>query len=151
MPVKVPSWQVVHNRGEAQYTAYRHRNRRVALHPGIDNSSISLQDLAFAFEIAPEAHTPCICTHRAHASTVHMRTPCTRMMPAVSYAYARFEILAHCVSCRIALGPMNLRLQLDAGIGIPWYGIFTQQSVTDSATLHQLLWHIQPDLLVEVM
>ena len=80
-----------------------------------------------------------------------MRTPCTRMMPAVSYAYARFEILAHCVSCRIALGPMNLRLQLDAGIGIPWYGIFTQQSVTDSATLHQLLWHIQPDLLVEVM
>ena len=151
MPVKVPSWQVVHNRGEAQYTAYRHRNRRVALHPGIDNSSISLQDLAFAFEIAPEAHTPCICTHRAYASTVHMRTPCTRMMPAVSYAYARFEILAHCVSCRIALGPMNLRLQLDAGIGIPWYGIFTQQSVTDSATLHQLLWHIQPDLLVEVM
>jgi len=100
VPVKVPSWQVVHNRGEAQYTAYRHRNRRVALHPGIDNSSISLQDLAFAFEIA--------------------------------------------------LGPMNLRLQLDAGIGIPWYGIFTQQSVTDSATLHQLLWHIQPDLLVEI-
>lgn len=39
---------------------------------------------------------------------------------------------------------------LDAGIGLPWFGVHTQMSVTDSATIHQLLWRVQPDLLIEI-
>ncbi len=50
----------------------------------------------------------------------------------------------------LALGPMNIPPALDVGIGITWFGVMTQQSVTDSATLHALLWRVQPDLLIEI-
>lgn len=50
----------------------------------------------------------------------------------------------------LGLGPVNTRKSIDAGIGVSWYGVHTQQSVTDSATLHELLWSIQPSLLIEI-
>ena len=50
----------------------------------------------------------------------------------------------------LALGPMGLRPLLRHGMGVEWFGVATQQSVTDSAALHRLLWRVQPDLLVSV-
>ena len=42
----------------------------------------------------------------------------------------------------LSLGPAGLPRSLEAGIGLPWYGVDTQQSVTDSATIHALLWKV---------
>ena len=90
----------LHLRGEAQYTAYRHPQRQLLLHPAVDDAKVSVRDLALGFELA--------------------------------------------------LGPMNLRKLVDAGMGVPMHGVYTQQSVTDVATLHRLLWRAKPSLLVEV-
>ena len=90
----------LHLRGEAQYTAYRHPQRQLLLHPAFDDAKVSVRDLALGFELA--------------------------------------------------LGPMNLRKLVDAGMGVPMHGVYTQQSVTDVATLHRLLWRAKPSLLVEV-
>lgn len=40
--------------------------------------------------------------------------------------------------------------QATTEIGIGWWGIGSQQSVTDSAVFHDLLWRLQPDLVIEI-
>ena len=40
--------------------------------------------------------------------------------------------------------------QSNTEIGIGWWGVGSQQSVTDSAVFHDLLWKVQPDLLIEI-
>ena len=40
--------------------------------------------------------------------------------------------------------------QHQSEIGLAWWGVGMQQSVTDVSTLHSLLWQVQPDLLIEV-
>lgn len=63
-----------------------------------------------------------------------------RVISAADVAFA-FEV---------GLGPVKHPVVIPAGIGVSWYGVQTEQSVTDSATLHELLWRIRPGLLVEV-
>ena len=75
---------------------FSHGNRVVSLHTG----GVSLDDLAFAFEIG--------------------------------------------------LGPVKHPAKIPAGIGVTWYGVNTEQSVTDLATVHGLLWKIKPRLLIEI-
>ena len=58
-------------------STYQHPDRRIILSPGQENHSISLSELAFAFELG--------------------------------------------------LGPLSIRRSIDVGIGIRWFGIFTQQ------------------------
>uniref|UniRef100_A0A7S0P3H3 Rhamnosyl O-methyltransferase n=1 Tax=Calcidiscus leptoporus TaxID=127549 RepID=A0A7S0P3H3_9EUKA len=50
----------------------------------------------------------------------------------------------------IALGPMGLHAQAAAAVGVEWFGVDTQQSVTDSQMLHSLLWRLRVDLVVEL-
>ena len=38
--------------------------------------------------------------------------------------------------------------QSDVGVG--WWGVSAQQSVTDVSALHNLLWQVQPDLVLEI-
>lgn len=71
-----------------------------------------------------------------------------RLHPGLDEAELSMSDLA--MAFELALGPMNNERLLDAGIGLPIYGVNTQQSVTDSATLHALLYRVQPDLLIEV-
>eukprot|EP00966_Prymnesium_polylepis_P233091 5390726-Prymnesium_polylepis.1 len=39
---------------------------------------------------------------------------------------------------------------IPAGLGVSWFGVDTQQSVTDASSLHRLLWQHQPALLIEI-
>ena len=39
---------------------------------------------------------------------------------------------------------------IPAGLGVSWFGVDTQQSVTDASSLHRLLWRFQPALVVEI-
>ncbi len=50
----------------------------------------------------------------------------------------------------VGLGPVKHPTVIPAGIGVSWFGVQTEQSVTDSATLHELLWRVRPGLLIEV-
>ncbi|KAL1528247.1 hypothetical protein AB1Y20_009605 [Prymnesium parvum] len=90
----------LHLRHPSAATAFRHPNRTVALVPGEPDRTISLAQLALAFELG--------------------------------------------------LGPLSLRKTIDAGIGVRTFGVYSQQSVTDIASLHELLWSVQPDLLIEI-
>ena len=94
------AWSIFGSAAWGSNSLYKHSDRRVMLTPGQENHSISLSELALAFEVG--------------------------------------------------LGPLSIRRSIDAGIGISWYGVYTQQSVTDSATLHELLWAVQPALMIEI-
>ena len=50
----------------------------------------------------------------------------------------------------IGLGPVKHPVRVPAGIGVRWFGVETEQSVTDSATLHEVLWRVKPSVLIEV-
>ena len=41
------------------------------------------------------------------------------------------------------LGPVKHPRKIPAGIGVTWYGIETEQSVTDLVTLHNILWRAE--------
>ena len=82
-------------------TAWRFPKRRVVPRPFGANPGVSLQELAFAFELGLGGNG--------------------------------------------IAGPV-----IPAGTGVSWFGVDTQQSVTDAATLHRLLWELKPALLVEI-
>ena len=50
----------------------------------------------------------------------------------------------------IGLGPVKHPIRVPAGIGATWFGVETEQSVTDSATLHEIMWRVRPRLVIEI-
>ena len=50
----------------------------------------------------------------------------------------------------IGLGPVKHPVRVPAGIGATWFGVETEQSVTDSATLHEIMWRVRPRLVIEI-
>ena len=50
----------------------------------------------------------------------------------------------------IGLGPVKHPVKIPAGIGVTWYGVLTEQSITDIASIHGILWKVRPLLLLEV-
>ena len=88
--------------------------------------------------------------HRGDAQYTAYRHPQRQLLLHQAFDDAKVSVRDLALGFEIALGPMNLRKLVDAGMGVPMHGVYTQQSVTDVATLHRLLWRAKPSLVVEV-
>ena len=50
----------------------------------------------------------------------------------------------------VGLGPVKHPAKIPAGIGVIAFGVYSEQSVTDAAMLHEILWRVRPSLIIEI-
>ena len=83
-------------------------------------------------------------------ATTFWKHPTRRIMPMPGARERSFSLAELAFAFELSLGPVGLPRTLEAGIGIPMFGVDTQQSVTDAATIHALLWRVRPSLIIEL-
>lgn len=69
---------------------------------------------------------------------------------AVDLGHTRIRLSDLAFGFEVGLGPVKHPVKVPAGIGVTSFGVYSEQSVTDAAMLHELLWRVQPSLVVEV-